>query len=418
MMKCMNGKRFGAAILALLLLALCAVPAFAAESGFLNFQTKANTYADGQFPDVPQEEWYTTYVQAVYELGLMQGGTDGLFHPEDGVTLAETAALAARLHQIYYSGSAAFTQGQPWYQVYVDYCRINGILTENYEDWNAGAKRSEFAALLARALPESALQEINTIGDGEIPDVSADDPAASEVYRLYRAGVLTGNDIYGTFAPDSEIKRSEVAAVISRMAYRSLRREVALTPKPPYPILVTVDRMDDDCFANAAMLGHSLVDGMMLCSKLPMDFYGITSGTVRNNKLDKLLQKQYDKVYLEFGINDFGLSLDTFIEGYRKIIGRIRDTMPSAEIYVMAITPVTKARSAEGTFTMTKIREWNEALYTLAEEEQCWYLDCCEPLCDEEGYLPSSYGGWDKSPHLSDSGYLAWAEVIRTRAAA
>ena len=410
-------KRCCSLLLALCLLSALALPAFAGEAGFLNFQNKPNEYTDGMFPDVP-ETWYTVDVKAVYELGLMKGSTDGLFHPDDGVTIAETTALAARLHSIYFTGSADFTQGQPWYQVYVDYCRENGILRREYENWNAKAKRSEFAALLSRALPESALPQINEIEDGQIPDVAVDDAYAAEIYELYRAGILTGNDAYGTFLPDSEIKRSEVAAVVARMAYRSLRKTVTLTPKPPYPVLEEAERLEDDCFSDAAMLGHSLVDGMMIYSKLPMDFYGVTSGTVGKNKLDALLlkQKQYDKVYIEFGINDFGLSLEKFIDGYRKIIGRVREALPEAEIIVMAITPVTKGRSAEGIFTMTKIREWNGALYALAEEEQCWYLDCCTPLCDGEGYLPTQYGGWDKSPHLSDNGYLAWAEVIRTHA--
>ena len=31
-----------------------------------------------------------------------------------------------------------------------------------------------------------------------------------------------------------------------------------------------------------------------------------------------------------------------------------------------------------------------------------------------EGYLPLKYAGWDGSPHLDATGYVAWAEVIRT----
>ena len=54
------------------------------------------------------------------------------------------------------------------------------------------------------------------------------------------------------------------------------------------------------------------------------------------------------------------------------------------------------------------------ALRELAEENECWYLDCCTPLCDESGYLPDKYAGWDGSPHLATSGYGDWADVIRT----
>ena len=406
-------KRCAAAALALLLALSAALPAFGAEPGFINFQSRGRTYTDGMFPDVPTA-WYTTYVAAVYELGLMQGDNLGCFNPEQGMTLAETATLAARLHKTWHTGDGAFTQGSPWYQVYVDYCKENGILIRTYADYNAAARRSEFAAILARALPESALPEINAIADGDIPDVPADAVSAEEIYTLYRAGILTGNDEYGTFLPESDIKRSEVAAIVSRMAYRSLRREVTLTPKPPYPALREGERMGDDFFSDAAMVGNSLVDGMMLCAGIPMSYYGKTSGTVRMNRVSEMLQRQYGKVYIQLGINDIGGAKSAFIDGYRDIIDRIRTALPEADVYVMAITPVTKARSSEGTFTMAKIREFNSALYDLAEEMQCWYIDCCEPLCDAEGYLPTKYGGWDGSPHLDASGYVAWAEVIRT----
>ena len=412
-MRAVLAKRCAALALALLLSVCAALPAHGAEPGFINFQNQVKTYTAGMFPDVP-EAWYTTYVAAVYELGLMQGDADGRFRPDGSVTLAETAALAARLHQTYFSGSSEFAQGEPWYGVYVDYCVENGIIPTAFTDPNAAARRSEYAAMLARALPESALQQINEIPDGQIPDVPADGSDAAGIYRLYRAGVLTGNDEYGTFLPGSEIKRSEVAAIVSRMAYRSLRKVVELKPKPLYPDLLEGERKDDDFFSDAAMLGNSLVQGMEMCAGLKLAYYGQQSANVLNYGVDKVLYRQFGKLYIELGINDFGLSRESFISGYRKILDKLRAAMPDAEIYIMAITPVTKARSDEGTFTMQKIRDMNEALHALAEETQCWYLDCCTPLCDGTGYLPAKYGGWDGSPHLSNEGYQAWAEVIRT----
>ena len=45
---------------------------------------------------------------------------------------------------------------------------------------------------------------------------------------MYRAGIMIGNDGIGTFAPDSEIKRSEVAAIVTRMVDVSLRESIQL----------------------------------------------------------------------------------------------------------------------------------------------------------------------------------------------
>ena len=388
-----------------------ALPALGAEPGFLNFQTKVSTYTDGMFPDVPKT-WYTTYVAAVYELGLMKGDAEGGFRPDYGVTLAETLTIAARLHKLYHTGSADFTQGYPWYQVYVDYCRENGIQTAEIADCDGiAAKRSEFAAILSRALPASALPAINDIPDGQIPDVPAD---SAEIYMLYRAGILTGNDEYGTFLPDSDIRRSEVSAVVSRMAFRSLRVEVTLTSKPAYPDLAEGERQEDDFFSDAAMIGNSLVDGMMLYSGLSMTYFGQESATVRSYRLDRLLQGSYGKVYIELGINDIGTPLESYIEGYRAIVQQIQAAMPDADIYILSLTPVTREKSSSG-FPMQVILERNDALHTLAEELQCWFIDCCTPLCGSDGYLQADLAAlWDGAHLRETAGYVAWAEIVRT----
>ena len=118
-------KRLLSLLLALVMvLALCST-AFAAE-GTSNF-TQVNTYTSGQFTDVPNGQWYAATVQRAYELGLMKGTGDGTtFSPNGNITIAETLALACRLHSTYYGNGAQFVQGNPWYQVYVDYAIANG----------------------------------------------------------------------------------------------------------------------------------------------------------------------------------------------------------------------------------------------------------------------------------------------------
>lgn len=41
---------------------------------------------------------------------------------------------------------------------------------------------------------------------------------------MYEAGILTGNDVYSTFAPTAAITRAEVATIVSRMLDPSLRK--------------------------------------------------------------------------------------------------------------------------------------------------------------------------------------------------
>ncbi len=196
-------------------------------AGFDNFAVQ-NTVESDTFTDFTEDDWFYNDVKAVYELGLMVGKGEGTFAPDSSVTLAEAITIAARLNSTYTTGADEFEVSDPWYKSYADYAIENGILTFEVADYNAPAKRAEFALIMANALPEEALEAINTVTDGAIPDVAADAEYAEAVYALYRAGIMIGNDEAGTFAPDSEIKRSEVAAITARMADAELRKEVTL----------------------------------------------------------------------------------------------------------------------------------------------------------------------------------------------
>ncbi|MBQ8249590.1 MAG: InlB B-repeat-containing protein [Clostridia bacterium] len=196
-------------------------------AGFDNFAVQ-NTVESDTFTDIAEDDWFYDDVKAVYELGLMVGKGEGTFAPESSVTIAEAITIAARLNSIYTNGTDEFEASEVWYQTYVDYATENGILTFEVADYTAPAKRAEFALIMANALPEEALEAVNAVADGAIPDVAADAAYAEAVYALYRAGIMVGNDEAGTFAPDTEINRSEVAAITARMADTELRKEVTL----------------------------------------------------------------------------------------------------------------------------------------------------------------------------------------------
>lgn len=201
------------------------VPAVPADPGLKNFKT-VNTYLSGQFKDVASTYWGAPNIAKAYELGLMKGSSVDAFDPEGSVTVAQTVTMAARLHSIYATGTENFVQSGVWYQTYVDYCKANGILKKDFADYNAPAQRGDFAAILAAALPEEALPAINTVNS--IPDVAAGDENADAIYALYCAGILTGNDASGTFGPETSINRAAAAAILTRMADTSLRKNITL----------------------------------------------------------------------------------------------------------------------------------------------------------------------------------------------
>ncbi len=194
--------------------------------GLDNFQSHGS-YND-PFTDVNYGDWFYENVRSAYLYGLMAGTGNGRFNVLGKVTVAEAVTVAARLHSIFYTGSENFVQsGDVWYQVYVDYAQNNGIMTHTYDDFTRPATRWEFAELLAHAFPADALPAINDISWGAIPDVDTSAPWAEAVYRLYRAGILTGVDSSGSFQPDASISRAEIAALVTRMAVPDLRKQVS-----------------------------------------------------------------------------------------------------------------------------------------------------------------------------------------------
>lgn len=193
---------------------------------------KVATYTQGQFTDVPASQWFTKNVAGAVEFGLMKGNSPTTFNPYGDVTLAEAITMAARIHSIYTTGSENFTQasGQAWYQVYLDYAYQNGIINYSYytRDVKQRATRAEYAEIFANALPDIALYAKNTVADNVIPDVKMSDSYAGAVYKLYRAGILAGGDVKGTFSPLTYITRAESATIVSRMADSDNRMDFSL----------------------------------------------------------------------------------------------------------------------------------------------------------------------------------------------
>lgn len=194
-----------------------ACAAAADNEGSLESFQKCYSFSASTFTDVDESGWFYSNIKSVYEYGLMVGNSATTFNPNGNITIAEAIVIADHIHALYHTGSAEFEEGSPWYAPYVTYAEKVGIITAGEYEYDAVARRSEFAAILATALPKEELKEINTIEDNSIPDVSAAAQNAEAIYLLYRAGVLTGVDDAGTFLPDSTIKRSEAATIVSKM---------------------------------------------------------------------------------------------------------------------------------------------------------------------------------------------------------
>lgn len=176
-------------------------------------------YTPGQFADVDENAWYGAEKQGAVKLAcqmrLMEGMGGGDFAPKDTLTLGQAIKMACVVHSISSGETGIFTQGMPWYQVYVNYARENAMLPNgDFSDYDRAATRAEIAYIFGNAFAGGALPEINACNS--LPDVNENDSYADSIFKLYRAGVLTGYED-GSFHPDAFVSRAEAAAIITRL---------------------------------------------------------------------------------------------------------------------------------------------------------------------------------------------------------
>lgn len=182
------------------------------------------------FNDVEKDAWYRKDVETAHKNGLVNGKSDTMFYPDDNMTYAEAVKLACAMHQLYHDKKVTLTAGSSvWYSTYMSYALEKGIIEI---DLTAVADekitRSDFVKIFYAALPASEYAVINEVANNAIPDVSLIAKSAKEIYAFYRAGILVGSDNEGTFNPESNIVRSEVAAILTRMFDGSARKTITL----------------------------------------------------------------------------------------------------------------------------------------------------------------------------------------------
>ena len=217
-----------AALTALLTLGLLPSALAAEESGgsFDRFAVVSpETYR--QFTDIDESKWYGAEQQGVIQracdLGILHGMEASRFLPEGNLRVSEAIKIACVVHGIYTTGQADAVQPQPgknWAAPYIAYALEQGIIREgDFADYGAYATRAQMAYIFAHSLPEEGLETINTIAS--ITDVDRCDTFpiqyAEEIFSLYRAGVLMGEEGDHAFRPEALITRAETAAIVARL---------------------------------------------------------------------------------------------------------------------------------------------------------------------------------------------------------
>lgn len=187
-------------------------------------ETKKKTY-DGQFTDI-DSHWAYYYIRQCYENGLMIGTSDTTFSPESSMSVAEAITAAVRL-----AGKTVTNDGANWYDGAVKEAISLGIMQgDSFDSYTRPALRCEIAGLFGKAMPEQNYAEICNVE--AICDVNAETPYYNEIYKLYRAGILTGSDNLGTFFPNNDITRAEVSAIMQRLSDSKSRNSYTMYAQP------------------------------------------------------------------------------------------------------------------------------------------------------------------------------------------
>ena len=214
------------------------------------------------------------------------------------------------------------------------------------------------------------------------------------------------------------------------MAVPGEEPEEEVIPEEPWAPVGESPAVEDTYFADAAFLGDSRTDGLRLYSGLKDTHYfcavGATVESVFTKKvwgpegskiplLDAMkAEEDCSKIYVMLGVNELGWSkVETFRNQYVKLVERIREDHPDAQVVIQSILPVSARQDAKKTYVNNKrIQEYNQAILALAEEMDCAYLNVSEAVTGEDGCLKAELTS--DGVHLNIKGCKIWLEYLRT----
>jgi len=188
---------------------------------------------------------------------------------------------------------------------------------------------------------------------------------------------------------------------------------------------------DSDWFSDAVLIGDSRVDGFRLYSgaseadyivRAGMSVYevvkekqNVSSGGTKYSVYQLLGSKQYAKVYLSIGINELGYyNPKGYADTYEKIIDKVHQLQPDAQIYVMTLIPV-NAKACEKSkqsdyINNDLILQYNTALVKMAAEKDVLLVNAAEALAGEDGELLEDMTS--DGVHFIKDGYVAWKDYL------
>ena len=165
------------------------------------------------------DHWAKTDVMAMYKAGIVTGVTEKTFEPDRNITRAEFAALIARTLKLE-DKTAGFkdVDSAEWYSVYVGACADAGIITgfDGLFRPNDNITRQEMAVIIVNAYSYLGKNGANGGIDSFTDKNEIADWAKSSVDVASSVGLISGMGD-GTFGPAANATRAQAASLLSRL---------------------------------------------------------------------------------------------------------------------------------------------------------------------------------------------------------
>ena len=189
------------------------------------------------FTDVKEDAWYNKYVLEAYEAGLISGFDDATFRPDDPISKVHVIVCLAKLagysespeldtyiqrHKAKIAANGLSESTYGWAYGYIAYALEKGIVTEEElatfiksDGSPSNAKRYEVAVYFARALGfEAKAKSYINLVLGFVDNEMISQWSRGYIKVLLDRGIMKG-DTENRFKPNDEIRRSEIATMLS-----------------------------------------------------------------------------------------------------------------------------------------------------------------------------------------------------------
>lgn len=127
--------------------------------------------------------------------------------------------------------------------------------------------------------------------------------------------------------------------------------------------------------------------------------------------VNALTLRQFDTIFINFGINELGWPVDTFIRSYESFLMEVKKAQPDADICVQNIIAVSAEKSArDDTYNNKNIQAFNVRIKEMTEALDLTYVDMYAALSDDEGNLPEGASADGVHPEMEYS--KKWVQYL------